>query len=1148
MNFLKSRKLTTRHILIWLMLVCFHQVTTAQIDTIFWFSAPEISASLGDNPISLRILSYDNPSTVTISQPANGSFTPIVISLPAHSVQSVDLTPFIASIESPSANTIANTGLKISATERISAYYEVNAANNREIFSLKGSKALGIDFYTPFQNFWKSGATTPASFSSVDIVATQNNTTVLITPKTAIVGHAANVTYSITLNAGQTYSMRETNITNPTKLSGSIVSANKPIAITLHSGALNNAGCLSTMGDQITNSSYLGKNHIVQRGTTKNDRVYVMAIENATTITFTNSTTSSTLINWGETKEYVLSTENLNYIQTNKPVYVWHAKGFGCNVSGAQVAPLYCAGEYSTSFSRNTTDSIGVMLTVRNGFQNAFKLNGNASLIPASAFNVVPGTANEFVAATIYFSITQVPLNSYNEVTNTGDIFGMAVTTGGSGTGGSYAYLSEFASIPFVTAGPDATICANSTLNLNGIVGGGSVTGKWSGTGFGSFQNPMTDLNNVYIPSDLDTLISPISLILTSTGPCSVRKDTILLTVQPAPLVNASVDQIVCVNNSEVQLNGAVSGGASTGIWTTSGTGSFLPNATTLNAKYIPTPADITNGSVTLNLTSTNAGICQNESDFMTITFSSGPSVNAGPDTLYVCSNNADVNLVGSVSGNTTTGKWSTSGNGIFSPDNSNMMTTYQSTTNDVNQGQVWIYLTSTNNGTCLKVVDSLLVQYTPAPVVDAGLNITACSNTNEVNLNGTVSGPTTTGQWSGGLGTFSPDDQSLNATYYPTAAEISNGTITLTLTTTNNAGCNSVSDNVKVVYVQPPFVNFNYTEECAGVASVFTDFSLPINGTLTNWNWDFGDGATATTNNANHAYNTKGTYSVTLIATNSYGCSDTVVKNVNAFESPVADFDYTLTCTDNDFFVAFTDQSTYDQNPINFWFYDYGGQGSAAVKDPTKYFFTPGDYTITHIVRNIPGCSDTIQKTITIPHKPKAGFYYNTSNGLNIGATFNFIDTSSYADSWFWTFGDGKTSTSTNTSNVYMANGTYTVTQVVYNTYGCTDTVSKVLIINTAKTEVSDLIPNAISPNGDGENDVWKLDFIQTYYPNATVDIFNQWGQLLFSSVGYKIPWNGTYHGEFVPDGTYFYIINLNDGKEDSLFKGTLLVLKNGN
>ena len=73
-------------------------------------------------------------------------------------------------------------------------------------------------------------------------------------------------------------------------------------------------------------------------------------------------------------------------------------------------------------------------------------------------------------------------------------------------------------------------------------------------------------------------------------------------------------------------------------------------------------------------------------------------------------------------------------------------------------------------------------------------------------------------------------------------------------------------------------------------------------------------------------------------------------------------------------------------------------------------------------------------------------------------------------------------------------------------------------------------IIPNAFTPNGDGVNDTWDIKYLNLY-PNCTVAIFNRWGQNLFSSVGYGVPWDGTYRGAALPTGTYYYIVNLKDG-----------------
>jgi gliding motility-associated-like protein len=597
-----------------------------------------------------------------------------------------------------------------------------------------------------------------------------------------------------------------------------------------------------------------------------------------------------------------------------------------------------------------------------------------------------------------------------------------------------------------------------------------------------------------------------------------------------------------------VQLNGAVSGGATTGTWTTTGTGAFAPDANTLNATYTPSAADKTAGTVTLILTSTNDGSCSTVSDTMSIGITQPASVAISADTLYACANNPDVQLSGTVTGSSTTGKWITSGSGGFSPDNLTLNATYQPNAADISSGSVTLYLESTNNGNCIPVQDSLKLFFTASPTANAGANLISCTNVPEVTLNGTIGGSSSTGVWSGGDGTFTADSTTLNAVYMPTSAEVLAGEVILVLTSTNNGTCNAVSDNVQITFTPPPFANFNSTDVCLNSTTVFTDFTLPGFGSVSEWNWAFGDGQTSTVQNPGHEYGMPGIYNVQLITTTNVGCMDTIVRQVTVFSPPAAGFTYTASCNGgNQAIVSFTDAST-SADPVNYWLYDFGGQGASATQNPTQLFVGSGNFIISQIVETVNGCRDTLIQVVNIPPQPTAGFSYNTTNGMNIGAVFNFVDTSSYANSYSWSFGDGNTSSLSNPSNTYFANGEYVVTQIVTGDLGCVDSASITITINTVTNEINTLIPNAISPNGDGRNDVWKLEFIKLMYPNAEVSVYNQWGQELYYSIGYQFPWGGFYRGEPVPDGTYFYVIRLNDNSDNNIYKGSILVLKNAN
>jgi gliding motility-associated-like protein len=101
---------------------------------------------------------------------------------------------------------------------------------------------------------------------------------------------------------------------------------------------------------------------------------------------------------------------------------------------------------------------------------------------------------------------------------------------------------------------------------------------------------------------------------------------------------------------------------------------------------------------------------------------------------------------------------------------------------------------------------------------------------------------------------------------------------------------------------------------------------------------------------------------------------------------------------------------------------------------------------------------------------------------------------------------------------------GTYYIKAL--NTEGCSLTLPVKVVVN----EPDIIPPNAISPNGDGINDTWEIPLLRRYrYCN--VEIFNRYGQLLFSTIGYSKPWDGKVEGKLLPNGTYYYIINRGPG-----------------
>jgi hypothetical protein len=159
---------------------------SAQLDTLFWFVAPEVAQNHGDRPIVFRFASLSQPATITISQPANPTFPVQIINLNANDAQTLDLTPWIDISENKPANTVLPYGFKIVATAPIMAYYEVTPTCNcnPDIFTLKGKNSLGNNFIVPTQNFLNNASYARSGFN---IVATENNTVITIQNKPSLV-------------------------------------------------------------------------------------------------------------------------------------------------------------------------------------------------------------------------------------------------------------------------------------------------------------------------------------------------------------------------------------------------------------------------------------------------------------------------------------------------------------------------------------------------------------------------------------------------------------------------------------------------------------------------------------------------------------------------------------------------------------------------------------------------------------------------------------------------------------------------------------------------------------------------------------------------------------------------------------------------
>jgi len=510
---------------------------------------------------------------------------------------------------------------------------------------------------------------------------------------------------------------------------------------------------------------------------------------------------------------------------------------------------------------------------------------------------------------------------------------------------------------PQVNAGADQIICSNNSIvNVTGtMINAGGVI--WSTTGNGTFTPDNISLSVTYTPDISDISSGSVSLIITSTGngSCTAVNDTVLITFTPSPLVNAGSAIFICQGDITAQLNGSVTGATNTGIWTSSGSGTFTPSDADTSAVYNLSAADTAAGNVTVYLTSTNNGNCLSEMDSVVIIITTVPVVNAGNDTT-ICGN-AVANLNGTVTGGSGTGAWSTNGDGTFTPDSSALNATYQPGPNDIAAGSVILVLTPTNS--CQVITDSITITLTPSPQADAGNDIAICAG-QIVNLNGSVT-LATGGQWiTSGDGTFVPTDTTLNGVYIPGTNDVTSGSVDLTLITTGNGLCSADSSTITINIDSKPVAQFVSTTACMNSSVQFTDSSFVQNGTISSWLWTI-NSDTSTSQNTSYIFTSVGIFTAELIVATSGGCSDTVQTQITVNPNPVVTYIYETFCPDSANFTANADLA------IAIWNWNFGDSTASTLQNPTHTFPVSGSYGVSVNAITDSGCVGSFSDTVTI-------------------------------------------------------------------------------------------------------------------------------------------------------------------------------------
>jgi len=444
----------------------------AQTDKEFWFAAPQVSSRHGNKPVYLRFASFENPASVEISVPANKGFLPIKFNLNAFSSKSIDLSTYLGFLECTPDQSVLNKGLHITSTEMITAYYEVMGSDrdnvvNSDIFTLKGNHSLGTHFLTPFQTHWNNQASVDA-WSSIDIVATENNTKITITLTQDAFGHKAGIPFTITLHRGQCYSIKAASRAGALHMAGSEIISDKPIAVTVKDDSIAEGGSYDLAGDQIVPIDQTGTDYILVKGSGEysTDRVYITATDNNTTVVYGADSVLAT-ISKGTTLEVQLI-DSAAYIHSDKPVYVFHITGFYQELAGTLLPSLKCTGSKRIVFTRTNDETLIVNLVTRKGNENYFKLN-NQSWLSEADFKPVKGTDGNWLYYSGEVDIDLIPSEIPTYLENTKGDFHLATLNGTEvGSGFRYGYFSDYG---FLDLGPDKEICPGTSISLDGGYG-----------------------------------------------------------------------------------------------------------------------------------------------------------------------------------------------------------------------------------------------------------------------------------------------------------------------------------------------------------------------------------------------------------------------------------------------------------------------------------------------------------------------------------------------------------------------------------------------------------------------------------------------------------------------------------------------------
>jgi len=696
--------------------------------------------------------------------------------------------------------------------------------------------------------------------------------------------------------------------------------------------------------------------------------------------------------------------------------------------------------------------------------------NGDSVLLGGNPSSV-PGTVFTWMPAADLDDPTLANPNAFPSVTTTYIVMAQNDTCTSFDT-----VIVTVNQLPPASAGPDAQFCIGDSAQL---VASGGVTFVWTpdlGLSDDSIANPMAS------PADTTQYI----VTVTDAVGC-IGTDTMVLTMNPLPVVDAGPDVQVCITDS-VQLNAT---GGDIYVWTPA-TGLDDPNV----ADPMSSPADTTQYMVMV----TDSNSCVNI-DSMTVTVNPFPVVDAGPS-VQIC--------IGETTPLLATGGdiyvW-TPATGLTDPNIANPDATPTDT--------ITYVVTVTDSNSCVNT-DSLVVTVNPLPNASAGPDAAICIG-DDAQLNAT----------GGDTYSWTPAADLTDANI---ADPIANPTVTTNyiVSVTDSNSCVQTDTMTLVVNNLPNIDAGPDVDLCRGDSAQL----MATGGVGYIWTPTIGMNDP---NLANPMVAPDTTQMYFVVSSDINGCSNIDSVTVNVFRM-IAGGDTSVCFRDSaQLFAAGAGGlggTTFLWSP------------ATGLDDPTSAtpMASPANttlYTVTATDAN--GCTDQLTVEVIVIDLPTADFLVDAEpdcDGMRLTITNNSINASSYA----WTFGNGESSTEENPVTVIPFSLNYTVVLTAFNSAGCQDTATFTNSTLTFDDYFDIVVPNVFTPNGDGVNDIFEINVGSILSECTDIEIFNRWGQTVFVSSGNNILWDGyTPDGVQVPTGTYFFTMIIN-GIE---YKGSISVMR---